>query len=566
MILWEGFFEGHPLKRPFFSEDCQVGQKPCLISQASSRKDYSQFDRNATVVSPSPLQSADGSSAEAKPPLPPVRRMRVSSRMVAARAMLRSIVPYATDLRRTNGTGISRRCLRLLLRVRHRFHTLLHALRHIPATLAASAPTSRFVRHAVLLLLVVTVTLSERLANVSLQMQSPWAEHAVVLFGGSNAVPLLDDSAGGELVERQLPVQATSGPLAARTTEPAAPPSRAPRAVNDAYRTLYTLRADETLGEVAARYQVSVAALIWANGLESGAVLALGQELRIPRLAGLPYVVREGDTLETIAALLQVDPAAIVRFAPNNVSFAAPLPVGRELFVPIATLSVPAPLLERFGGEAGLAARLPRPAAAILATQTNIRRGPGRVYDKVAQLDTGQLVELIGRYESWLKVQLPDAVGWIKADLVAPLVINLDDVPVTEDCPPPPPIWVWPTRGSISSGFGSRWGGFHNGLDIANSAWTPIVAARAGQVVEAGWCSGYGYCVRISHGGGVETIYGHMITRPAVGVGDEVAVGQLIGKMGSTYDRAGGGYSTGVHLHFTVLVNGRAVNPLKFLP
>jgi murein DD-endopeptidase MepM/ murein hydrolase activator NlpD len=45
-----------------------------------------------------------------------------------------------------------------------------------------------------------------------------------------------------------------------------------------------------------------------------------------------------------------------------------------------------------------------------------------------------------------------------------------------------------------------------------------------------------------------------------------VRAGQLIGHMGSTYDRAGGGYSTGVHLHFTILVNGRAVNPLRYLP
>ncbi|MFQ3661657.1 MAG: M23 family metallopeptidase, partial [Chloroflexaceae bacterium] len=49
-------------------------------------------------------------------------------------------------------------------------------------------------------------------------------------------------------------------------------------------------------------------------------------------------------------------------------------------------------------------------------------------------------------------------------------------------------------------------------------------------------------------------------------VGEEVSAGQLLGHMGSTYDRRGGGYSTGVHLHFTVLINGRAMNPLRFLP
>ena len=83
---------------------------------------------------------------------------------------------------------------------------------------------------------------------------------------------------------------------------------------------------------------------------------------------------------------------------------------------------------------------------------------------------------------------------------------------------------------------------------------------------EAGWCSGFGYCVKIDHGDGVTSIYGHMIKKPPVRAGDQVEVGDLIGYMGSTYDRSGGGYSTGVHLHFTVKVNGKAVNPLKFLP
>jgi murein DD-endopeptidase MepM/ murein hydrolase activator NlpD len=85
-------------------------------------------------------------------------------------------------------------------------------------------------------------------------------------------------------------------------------------------------------------------------------------------------------------------------------------------------------------------------------------------------------------------------------------------------------------------------------------------------VFEAGWCSGFGYCVKIDHGDGVSTIYGHMLKKPPVGAGTTVEVGDLIGYMGSTFDRSGGGFSTGVHLHFTVKVNGKAVNPLKYLP
>jgi murein DD-endopeptidase MepM/ murein hydrolase activator NlpD len=202
----------------------------------------------------------------------------------------------------------------------------------------------------------------------------------------------------------------------------------------------------------------------------------------------------------------------------------------------------------------------------VLADETNLRDGPGTDYGRQVQLGRGRQVALRARHDDWLKVEIVGATGWVRADLLQIAEGLIDALPKTDDFPPPPPRWTWPTWGTLTSPFGSRWGSFHNGLDIANRAWTPIVAARAGRVIEAGWCSGYGYCVKISHGGGVETIYGHLITKPSVAAGDEVAVGQRVGSMGSTYDRAGGGYSTGVHLHFTVLVNGRAVNPLTVLP
>jgi murein DD-endopeptidase MepM/ murein hydrolase activator NlpD len=128
---------------------------------------------------------------------------------------------------------------------------------------------------------------------------------------------------------------------------------------------------------------------------------------------------------------------------------------------------------------------------------------------------------------------------------------------------------VWPTVGDLTSGFGYRnfrVGTFHNGIDIANRKNTPIRAARGGRVVAAGWCSGYGYCVKINHGDGFLTEYGHLASRPNVRNGQQVNAGDRIGLMGSTYDAKGGGYSTGVHLHFTVKLNGKAVNPMRYLP
>ena len=117
-----------------------------------------------------------------------------------------------------------------------------------------------------------------------------------------------------------------------------------------------------------------------------------------------------------------------------------------------------------------------------------------------------------------------------------------------------------PVNGRVTSGFGSRFHpilGYvrmHAGLDLAAAYGSPIVAAGDGRVVSAGWAGGYGNLVRIAHAGGLQTMYGHM-SRIAARSGESVRQGQLIGYVGST------GLSTGPHLHYEVLKNGRPVNP-----
>jgi murein DD-endopeptidase MepM/ murein hydrolase activator NlpD len=131
------------------------------------------------------------------------------------------------------------------------------------------------------------------------------------------------------------------------------------------------------------------------------------------------------------------------------------------------------------------------------------------------------------------------------------------------------PGWMWPTFGTITSPFGLRnmsVGHNHNGVDVANAQGTPIAAAHDGVVTEAGWCHGYGYCVKMSHPGGFTTEYGHMASPPVVKAGQQVRAGTLIGLMGTTYDAAHGGFSTGVHLHFTLRLDGTAIDPLLYLP
>jgi murein DD-endopeptidase MepM/ murein hydrolase activator NlpD len=120
---------------------------------------------------------------------------------------------------------------------------------------------------------------------------------------------------------------------------------------------------------------------------------------------------------------------------------------------------------------------------------------------------------------------------------------------------------LWPARGALSSGFGLRrhpiFGvvRMHNGVDIAAPWGTPVRAAAPGTVLFAGWFGGYGKLVVLDHGGGVTTLYGHLSSIGVV-VGQRVALGQVIGRVGST------GYSTGPHLHFEIRVDGRPVDPL----
>lgn len=347
---------------------------------------------------------------------------------------------------------------------------------------------------------------------------------------------------------------------------PLAPALDHPVDLPGAFQLYHPLASGETLGELARRYGVSLESLVWANGLDQGDALLVGQLLRIPRVSGLPHIVARGETIATIAAQFGVVQEAIVSFGPNGLYDDLQLRAGAELFIPGGARPMAEGWLQSVGGAEGLALRGPEPAGIVREVQTNMRTGPSTEHPRVAQLAAGRQVALRARYQDWLEVELGPSRGWVRRDMLDVPEVWVAALPETTDFPPPPPHWVWPARGVISSGFGRRWGSFHNGLDIANRAWAPIVAARAGTVTEAGWCSGYGYCVRLRHDGGLETIYGHLIDRPVVSAGDEVAAGEVVGYMGSTYDRAGGGYSTGVHLHFTVYLNGKAVDPLRFLP
>jgi len=113
----------------------------------------------------------------------------------------------------------------------------------------------------------------------------------------------------------------------------------------------------------------------------------------------------------------------------------------------------------------------------------------------------------------------------------------------------------WPTIGYHITQY-YTWS--HYAIDIGNKTGTPIYAADAGTVEVAGWGTGYGNQIVINHGGGKKTRYGHA-SKLFVKKGDQVTKGQTIAAMGST------GWSTGSHLHFEIIINGKKYNPLDYI-
>ena len=118
--------------------------------------------------------------------------------------------------------------------------------------------------------------------------------------------------------------------------------------------------------------------------------------------------------------------------------------------------------------------------------------------------------------------------------------------------------------GNITSGFGGRnhpllgYDKMHTGVDWASSTGTPVFAAGNGVIDKIGWEGGYGKYIRIRHANGYETAYGHMSAFARnMEAGKKVRQGQVIGYVGST------GLSTGAHLHYEILINGRFVDPMK---
>jgi murein DD-endopeptidase MepM/ murein hydrolase activator NlpD len=125
----------------------------------------------------------------------------------------------------------------------------------------------------------------------------------------------------------------------------------------------------------------------------------------------------------------------------------------------------------------------------------------------------------------------------------------------------PPLTLVWPAEGTVTDGFGPRWGRMHTGVDIGILIRLSVTAAAPGTVEATGQLTGYegyGNVVLVKHGDGRETLYAHL-SHIRARVGEHVEAGTWIGTAGCT------GSCTGTHLHFELRKHGVPVDPMPLL-
>lgn len=191
----------------------------------------------------------------------------------------------------------------------------------------------------------------------------------------------------------------------------------------------------------------------------------------------------------------------------------------------------------------------PNPYASSKLAKTLGQGGP----DKELEIASPVLVEKLNEGISILKGEISQQRN-ILQDLKKYLQVQISLVKSTPN--------RWPLRGWITSRFGwRRFRGkreFHSGVDIANFQGAAIRSAADGTVEFSGWKAGYGKLVIINHGRGIQSYYGHNSVN-LVRIGQFVKKGEVIARVGST------GHATGPHIHYEIRVNGKPVNPFKYL-
>ena len=245
----------------------------------------------------------------------------------------------------------------------------------------------------------------------------------------------------------------------------------------------YIVREGDTLSSIAEMFGIPQSTILWANDLTRKSVIKPGDKLTILPVPGIGYTVKSGDTLASIAKRYGADSADIASY--NNIDDST-LAVGTSIIIPDGEIATP------------------------VATKTTTKITTGTPKKTSSKISINEPAHDVG----------PKGTASEVAYYTAPLSDYIE------------------TQGIHG----------YNAVDLAAPSGTPITASAGGDVVvarEGGWNGGYGSYVVISHSNGSQTLYAHM-SKVATYDGDHVKQGEVIGYVGNS------GKSTGTHLHFEI--------------
>ena len=260
--------------------------------------------------------------------------------------------------------------------------------------------------------------------------------------------------------------------------------------------------------------------------------------------AGVYHAVKKGENLYRIGKAYGIDYTTLARI--NRIADARDIRIGRRLFIPGATRTLPVQIITPIKEPVRSGAVRARKAPSIVAPKKTAR-------SKAAAVKTPRGTRAAPRKGVTAGKESRAAAAARRAGVARSRVGR------------PPPAkrskqgFVWPVRGKITARFDSRHDSLNDGIDIAAPSGTPVRAAAAGQVIYSDHLRGYGNLIIVRHRRGFASVYAHN-RRNLVRPGQEVARRQVIAEVGDT------GRVTSPHLHFEIRRNNVARNPLSYLP
>jgi murein DD-endopeptidase MepM/ murein hydrolase activator NlpD len=346
---------------------------------------------------------------------------------------------------------------------------------------------------------------------------------------------------------------------------------------------LHQVLSGDSLYSLTQMYQVDAAAIATSNGISATTPLLIGTQLVIPPVNSIIYKVQPNDTLSQVANLYQVPQDQIAKasglLTPDD------LRIEQPLVIPGDVKSLLTHRQEKTIQDLTLKRDLRRQRLQLTDSSiSNLNTLPSLLTAKSwssrfhfrpdlipaelailpeseARMTTVELFHLtrdVETLDSWLghheQIVASTSLQGVKVNSPDPASLSIPNYPDNSS------VMIWPTEGTISSGFGWRWGRVHKGIDIAAPVGTPVWAVTSGVVEFAGWDdSGYGNMIDIRHHDGLLTRYAHL-SHIYAQQGSVVDQSQVIGAVGTT------GNSTGPHLHFeTIPLSGVAVDPISYL-